>query len=53
MDFEVEGEVVCLLWKGEFGRYGGEKGEMKVWFMWNKDIRGGNWGRWGWYLGAC
>lgn len=41
-DFEVQPEILSLLSSGEFGRYADEKGEMKVCFISNNDITGGN-----------
>lgn len=42
VDFAVQPEVVSLLSSGDFGRYADEKGEMKVCFISNNDITGGN-----------
>lgn len=42
VDFAVQPEVLSLLASGDFGRYADEKGEMKVCFISNNDITGGN-----------
>lgn len=42
VDFAVQPEVLSLLFSGNFGRYADEKGEMKVCFISNNDITGGN-----------
>lgn len=42
VDFAVQPEVLSLLSSGDFGRYADEKGEMKVCFISNNDITGGN-----------
>lgn len=42
VDFAVQPEVLSLLQSGDFGRYADEKGEMKVCFISNNDITGGN-----------
>ena len=42
VDFAVQPEVLSLLSSGKFGRYADEKGEMKVCFISNNDITGGN-----------
>lgn len=42
VDFEVQPEILSLLSSGDFGRYADEKGEMKVCFISNNDITGGN-----------
>lgn len=42
VDFAVQPEVLSLLSSGNFGRYADEKGEMKVCFISNNDITGGN-----------
>lgn len=42
VDFAVQPEVISLLSSGDFGRYADEKGEMKVCFISNNDITGGN-----------
>ena len=41
-DFEVQPEFLSLLSSGDFGRYADENGEMKVCFISNNDITGGN-----------
>ena len=45
VDFEVQPEILSLLSSGDFGKYADEKGEMKVCFISNNDITGGNSGR--------
>lgn len=42
VDFEVQPEILSLLSSKDFGRYADEKGEMKVNFISNNDITGGN-----------
>lgn len=42
VDFAVQPEVLALLSSGDFGRYADEKGEMKVCFISDNDITGGN-----------
>lgn len=42
VDFAVQPEVLSLLSSDNFGRYADEKGEMKVCFISNNDITGGN-----------
>ena len=42
VDFAVQPEVLSLLSSVNFGRYADEKGEMKVCFISNNDITGGN-----------
>lgn len=42
VDFAVQPEILSLLSSGNFGRYADEKGEMKVCFISNNDITGGN-----------
>ena len=42
VDFAVQPEVLSLLSSGDFGRYADEKGDMKVCFISNNDITGGN-----------
>jgi Peptidase S46. len=42
VDFEVQPEILSLLSSGDFGKYADEKGEMKVCFISNNDITGGN-----------
>ncbi|ADV42648.1 S46 family peptidase [Bacteroides helcogenes] len=42
VDFEVQPEIRSLLSSGDFGRYADEKGEMKVCFISDNDITGGN-----------
>ncbi len=42
VDFAVQPELVSLLSSRNFGRYADEKGEMKVCFISNNDITGGN-----------
>ena len=42
VDFEVQPEFLSLLSSGDFGRYADENGEMKVFFISNNDITGGN-----------
>ena len=42
VDFEVQPEIQALLSSGDFGKYADEKGEMKVCFISNNDITGGN-----------
>lgn len=42
VDFAVQPELVSLLSSRDFGRYADEKGEMKVCFISNNDITGGN-----------
>ena len=42
VDFAVQPEILSLLSSGDFGRYADEKGEMKVCFISNNDITGGN-----------
>lgn len=42
VDFEVQPEILSLLSSGNFGKYADEKGEMKVNFISNNDITGGN-----------
>lgn len=42
VDFAVQPELVFLLSSRNFGRYADEKGEMKVCFISNNDITGGN-----------
>lgn len=42
VDFEVQPEILSLLSSGDFGKYADEKGEMKVNFISNNDITGGN-----------
>lgn len=41
-DFEVQPELLALLSSGDFGQYADEEGEMKVCFISNNDITGGN-----------
>ncbi|WP_455586144.1 S46 family peptidase [Bacteroides sp.] len=41
-DFEVSPRLLELFSAGDFGRYADEKGEMKVCFISNNDITGGN-----------
>lgn len=41
-DFEVQPEFLSLLSSGDFGRYADKNGEMKVCFISNNDITGGN-----------
>lgn len=41
-DFKVQPEILSLLSSGNFGKYADEKGEMKVCFISNNDITGGN-----------
>ena len=41
-DFDLQPELVNLLESGDFGRYADEKGEMKVCFISDNDITGGN-----------
>lgn len=41
-DFEVQPEILSLLSSHDFGRYADEKGDMKVCFISNNDITGGN-----------
>lgn len=41
-DFEVQPEVLSLLADGNFGRYADEKGDLRVCFISNNDITGGN-----------
>ena len=41
-DFSVQPEVLRLLASRDFGRYADEKGDMKVCFISNNDITGGN-----------
>ena len=41
-DFAVQPELLSLLASNNFGRYGDEKGEMRVCFVSNNDITGGN-----------
>jgi len=41
-DFEVSPRLLELFCAGDFGRYADEKGEMKVCFISNNDITGGN-----------
>ena len=42
VDFEVQPEILSLLASGDFGPYADENGEMKVCFISNNDITGGN-----------
>lgn len=42
IDFAVQPELLSLLSSGDFGKYADEKGEMKVNFISNNDITGGN-----------
>lgn len=42
VDFAVEPEMLHLLSSGEYGRYADEKGEMRVCFISDNDITGGN-----------
>ncbi len=42
VDFAVQPEILSLLSSGDFGRYADEKGEMKVCFISDNDITGGN-----------
>ena len=42
VDFKVQPEFLSLLSSGDFGRYADENGEMKVCFISNNDITGGN-----------
>ncbi|MDE6348694.1 MAG: S46 family peptidase [Bacteroides sp.] len=42
VDFEVQPELLALLSSGNFGRYADEEGKMKVCFISNNDITGGN-----------
>lgn len=42
MDFEVQPDLLKLLASGDFGRYADPDGEMKVCFLSNNDITGGN-----------
>lgn len=42
VDFAVQPEILALLSSGDFGRYADEKGEMKVCFISDNDITGGN-----------
>ena len=42
VDFAVQPELISLLSSRNFGRYADEKGEMKVCFISNNDITGGN-----------
>lgn len=42
VDFKVQPEILSLLTSGNFGRYADGKGEMKVCFISNNDITGGN-----------
>jgi len=42
VDFEVQPELLDLLSSGDFGRYADSSGEMKVCFLSNNDITGGN-----------
>ena len=42
VDFAVQPELVSLLSSRNFGRYADEKGEMRVCFISNNDITGGN-----------
>ena len=41
-DFEVNPRLMELFNKGEYGKYGDEEGEMRVCFISNNDITGGN-----------
>lgn len=41
-DFAVQPEILSLLSSADFGRYADEKGEMKVCFISDNDITGGN-----------
>ncbi len=41
-DFAVQPEVLSLLASGDFGKYADEKGQMRVCFITNNDITGGN-----------
>lgn len=41
-DFAVQPDILSLFAAGNFGRYADEKGEMKVCFISNNDITGGN-----------
>ena len=41
-DFEVSPRLLELFSAGDFGRYADEKGEMRVCFISNNDITGGN-----------
>lgn len=42
IDFAVQPELLSLLSSGNFGRYADEKGDMRVCFISNNDITGGN-----------
>ena len=42
VDFKVQPELLDLLSSGDFGRYADSSGEMKVCFLSNNDITGGN-----------
>ena len=42
VDFEVQPDLLELLASGDFGRYADPDGEMKVCFLSNNDITGGN-----------
>lgn len=41
-DFAVQPDILSLFASGDFGRYADEKGDMKVCFISNNDITGGN-----------
>lgn len=41
-DFSVQPEIIDLLSAGEYGKYADEKGEMRVCFISDNDITGGN-----------
>ena len=41
-DFAVQPEILSLLSSGNFGKYSDEKGDMRVCFITNNDITGGN-----------
>lgn len=41
-DFDVQPEILSLMTSGDFGHYADEKGDMKVCFISNNDITGGN-----------
>ncbi len=41
-DFEVQPEIISLLSSGKFGKYADKKGQMRVCFISNNDITGGN-----------
>ena len=42
VDFAVQPDLLALLSSGDFGHYADEKGDMKVCFISNNDITGGN-----------